>query len=374
MIDTLGFIIKDLINDKWRTVITIVNLLVFICCYMAMASLAEATLSFSDRPADASSIFILSRNIIDPAESVVTDDLLEPAKEMMPQYVLSVTPLMYKSLYINGHISQVRAARLEDMRSVHSLTIIAGDWPSPQNQVVIGENTAAITRWQVGDTLRIYGSDFTISGLVSASGSNASAIWMPLDTAEKLFDTDGKYQFIWIQVQPGINPEEIKNQLQNDPRINAGYDVFLANNFYQEYTKSFTQMEGLTGILLILALSSVMLGTYSNVFLVVSERHREITILRAIGIQAITIRIFITIRMLLMILIAYVLSLGLSTLLLNFFNYLNPIIFRLALVPVVVTPRVFFGGLLLSLFFGWIGVWIPTNHLRTKSVAHFIHD
>jgi ABC-type antimicrobial peptide transport system permease subunit len=371
--DVFRFVIKDLISDGWRTGITIVNLLVFICSYFAMVALAEAAYNFGNQPTDKSILLIISQNVFDPSESSVTDQDFLPAEELIPKYVKSVSPLVFKIININNNLYQLRAARLEDMQTVHSLQLISGDWPIGTNEIAIGEGTVAMTNWKLGDTLHIYGNDFIISGLVRAPGTEFSSIWMTLDTATSLFNLKGIYQFAWIQLQSGVDFEAVRSRLQNDPRFIDRFDVYFADNLYQEYTKAVSDLQGMSGMLVILALSAVMLGTYCNIFLILSERSREITILRAVGVQSGTIRSLVTLRTLLQVSVGYLLSWGITSLLLKWFNHITPLTLHSIPLPVLISGRALIIGFILSIFFGWMGVWIPTRHLRNRSVASFIH-
>lgn len=372
--DIFRFVIKDLISDGWRTIITIINLLVFISVFFAMLALAEAAHQFGNQPTDKSALLIISRNVFDPSESIVTDQDFLPAQELIPEYVKSVTPLIFKIIQANGNLMQLRAARLEDMQSVHSLQLIKGKWPTALNEIVIGEGTAAMTDWTIGDTVHIYGSDFTISGLVRAPGTKFSSIWMTLDAANQLFNKQGVYQFAWIKLQSGVDAEAVRTKLQSDPRLIDHFEIYFADNLYQEYTKAVSDLQGVSSMLVILALSAVMFGTYCNIFLILTERRREITILRAVGFQSGTIRGLITLRTLLQVAVGYLLSWGITSLLLLWFNKVNPLTLHSIPLPVSVSGMALLFGFVLSVLFGWVGVWLPTRHLRNRSVASFIHE
>ena len=372
--DLFRFVIKDLYRDGWRTVITIVNLLVFISCFFALAALAEAAYKFGHQPTDRSALLIVSRNVFDPSESVVTDRDFLPAQELMPESVKSVSPLVFKIIQANDNLMQLRAARLEDMQTVHSLQLLDGDWPSGKKEIVIGEGTAANTNWKIGDTVHIFGGDFNISGLVRAPGTKFSSIWMTLEEADELFNNPGKYQFAWIQLQSSVDGDVIREKLQNDSRLSGRFEVYFADNLYQEYTKAVSDMQGVSSMLVILALSAVMLGTYCNIFLILTERRREITILRAMGFQSGAIRGLITLRTLIQVTAGYLLSWAIVSLLLLWFNKINPLNLHSIPLPVSISLGVFSLGLIISLLFGWIGVWLPTRHLRNRSVASFIHN
>ncbi len=365
---------KDLKHDRWRTIITILNLLVFFCCFFSLSALAQTGEKFGNQPTDRSALLITSRNTLDPSDSIVTEKEFVPVEELMPEYVASATPLILKIIKINEYLLQLRAARLEDMQGIHSLELMQGRWPTNENEVLIGEGTTHLNGWKVGDILHIYGSDFTISGVVLAPGTKFSSVWMTLETAEALFDLQGIYQFVWIQLQPGTDAEYVQNLLRNDARLLNRFEVYQADNLYQEYTEALANLRGVSSIMVLLALFAVMLGTYGSIFLILSERNREITILRACGINSTNIRGLIIIRTLLQLLVAYVAAYGITALILLILNQINPLTLHSIPLPVVISPGIFWTGLLLAILFGLVGVWIPTIHLEQKTVARMINS
>lgn len=372
--EILRLVVKDLKFDWWRTVITVLNLLVFFCCFFSLAALAQAGKKFGNQPTDESALLIITKNVLDPSDSIITDNDFIPAKELTPKYIKSATPLILKVIKVDEYLLQLRAARLEDMREVHSLELTQGNWPENSNEVLIGEGTAHLKGWQIGDKLHIYGSDFTIKGIVRAPGTKFSSIWMTLDTAETLFNLKGTYQFAWIQLQPGVDAKLVQDLLRNDARLKDRFEIYLADNLYQEYTEAMQNLSGVSNVMVFLALFAVMLGTYGSIFLILSERNREITILRACGITSHSIRGLIIVRTLLQLFIAYVFGYGITALVLLVLNKINPLTLHSIALPVTITGNIFLSGLALAMLFGFAGVWIPTMHLDRKSVARMIND
>jgi len=365
--------IRDLKYDGWRTIITLLNLLVFFFCFFSLSALAQAGQKFGDQPTDESALLIMAKNVLDPSDSIVTDNELTPAIELIPEYVKSATPLVLKVIRVDEFLLQLRAARLTDMQEIHSLELTQGNWPEHPNEVLIGEGTAHLKGWQTGDLLHIYGSDFVISGVVRAPGTKFSSIWMTLEAADNLFDLEGTYQFAWIQLQPGSNAEFVQDTLRNDARLRDRFEVYLADNLYQQYSEALNNLSGVSNIMVFLALLAVMLGTYGGVFLILSERNREITILRACGFTSQNIRRWIVFRTLLQLLAAYLFGYGLTALVLLVLNKINPLTLHSIPLPVIITGKLFLSGLLLATLFGLAGVWFSTLHLENKSVARFIN-
>jgi ABC-type lipoprotein release transport system permease subunit len=239
--------------------------------------------------------------------------------------------------------------------------------------VVIGELTVLLTKWQVGQEIKIFGRDFKIVGTISSPGMKSSSVWMTLDAAEALFSTHDVYQFAWIKVAKGVDSEKVKATLLNDSRINKKFDVYYADYLYSQYASSLRDLGQISTILEILSLTMVMFGTYGSIFLTLTERNREITIMRAIGFTAAAIKKILAVRTYIQISAAYLLSWGISTLLLDHIQKTNPVTLRALPLDVAINWNILLIGFVLTFIFGGLGIWIPTLGLKNSSVYKAIH-
>jgi hypothetical protein len=372
LVEGFSFILKDLVKDGSRSLLTIANLAVFIASFFCLSALAEAGFIFGNQPFNQSEIMVLSKNVFDPSESQITEADFAPINKMIPAKVKSVSPLILKHMNIDNFFLQVRAAPLEDFESVHSLTLLEGNWPVGKNQVVIGEGTVNLTHWKVGTKIHIYGVDFTITGIVRAPGTKFGSIWMTLENAEALFDTQGVYQFAWVVIAPGANAEQVKSEIQAIPSVSRRFDVFYVDQLYRQYNDALGDIKSISLMLDFLALLCVMLGAYGSTYLTLSERDRDLTVLRAIGFDSIHIRIILSTRTLIQVFIAFLSGWGIAFIAIRIFENISPIMIHSIPLPVTITAKSIVLGLLLSLFFSLLGVWLPTRHLRNTSVAEMI--
>jgi ABC-type lipoprotein release transport system permease subunit len=267
---------------------------------------------------------------------------------------------------------QVRGAVPGDFSSVFDLAPKEGSLPSGLDQAAIGEGTALLTGWKPGDIIRVFGRDFTITGIASAPGTKASSIWITLDAAEALFSSRGIFQFAWIKLNPGVDAEQTKETLIANPRIGTDYDVFYVDHLYDQYTRGLADVITVCNVLVALALLIIMFGTYGSSFLLLAERRREITILRAIGFTAESVQGILVWRTIVQLIAAYLAAWGISAYLLERISRIYPITVHAIPLDVVISVKILLGGLLLSLFFGILGVLLSTMHLRKGSVRSFI--
>ncbi len=364
----LALLMKDLVRDGWRTVITIINLTVFLCCYFCLAAVAKAAAEFGTQEEDRSSLMIIQNNVFDPGDSILTEEQFTPIRELMPGMVNAVSPMIFRLLKIESQLIQVRAAPLADLEPVYKLELVSGNWPATEFEAVIGGGTAAMTGWEVGRTIRIFGRDFIITGVISSPGTKSSAVWIDLAAAENLFGTSGVYQFAWANVTPGVSAEEVQAILQTDARLSERYQVYFVDHLYEQYASALNDIAGLSAVLVLLSLILVMFGTYGSIYLTLSERNRELTILRAVGFSTRSIRSILSGRTLIQVIAAFFASWGISILILKYLSGVHPIVVHAILLEVTITPEIFFVGFILALVFSWVGILLPMIRVSNTEV------
>ncbi len=363
------FLLKDLVRDRWRTTITVLNLLVFICCYFCLAALARAASAYGDGGNTKSSLMILQSNVFDPADSIITQDMLLAAREYQPDLVSAVSPVIFRFVKIENQLVQLRAVPRQDLQPVFRLDLDSGNWPQQRNELMLGKGTAIMTGWETGRQITVFGREYRISGIVNSPGTKYSSIWMDIDEAEQLFATSGIYQFLWLNITPGVDADEAASILQNDPRLGNGNQVYYVDHLYEQYASALNDVAGTSSVLVFLCLLAVMIGTYGNVYLTLSERSREFTILRAVGYSPKTVRWILTGRSLAQLVIAFLGGWLLSLLILDYLSGKFPIIVHSILVELRITPFIFFAGLGLAVLFGWLGVMLSTLK-ETRAGVH----
>ena len=368
----IRFIVRDLKSDGWRSIVTVINLTVFISCYFCLASLAEAGFKYGNQDIDPNQLIMISHNLFDLTDSQVQKSDFVPLEELIPSPVMAVSPLIVKHLNVNGYILQVRGAPLGDFEAIHHLTLLEGSWPTEAQQVVIGEGTVSLAHWKIGDQLTIFGKKFTITGYVRSPGTKFGSVWMSLENAESLFNTKGKYQFAWILLAPGTDAKAVMDQLNQDTRISGKFDVYYADQLYQQYTSALNDIKNISMMLVVLSLLLVMLGVYGSTYLTLSERKRELTILRSIGFGTQALRSILTLRTFVQVIFAYLLGWAITFGAIQWFQTIEPIMIHSVPLPVVISVKVSIIGLILSILFAWVGVLLPTMHLRRSSVISMI--
>jgi len=363
------FTLKDLVHDRWRSLLTVLSLAVVVVSFLLLSSLSQAYLVFGRRTQASSNLVIISADVIDPMESSLNDDILQAARQASPDEILRAFPEIFRHMSIQGKIMQVDAVPLEDMTASLGLTLVQGDWPFGAHDVAVSQGAIQITPWHIGSTISIYGKDFQVSGILRAAGNNYASIWMNYGAAQELFGVKRGFQVGYLQLQPAADPQSVQNRIQADPRIATGYSVYLESSLNDRYSQINHNLLVMSVIQAVLSLLAITLGMYNANSLSLTERSHEIILLGIVGFNRGRLRLFLFARSLVLTLGAYGLGWITALLFINFQRTHTPINIQAAPLLLELTPATGLLGLALAVGFTFLGVWMTSGHISRLNLG-----
>ncbi|MCP4226990.1 MAG: ABC transporter permease, partial [Actinomycetia bacterium] len=201
-----------------------------------------------------------------------------------------------------------------------ALTLVEGEIPDEPGEFAIDQGTADRENMIVGETYDIIGVDgrepFQLVGLNRFGEENALAgavlVSFSLDELQRLDDSEGLIRWISVAGEPGLDNNELIQRLEaalpNDVEAVLGEEVIAED---QEDFSGAVDIFG--GVLLAFALVTVFVSTFiiSNTFnILLGQRVRELSLLRALGASARQVRFSATYEALIIGVLASVLGLG----------------------------------------------------------------
>ena len=359
------FTFRDLLHDRWRSLLTILSLAVVVVGYLLLASLAQAMVILSRQAKVTNNLLILAADTIDPMDSSIDEGVLQIAREIAPSQIQQAFPILFRHLTIDGKLMQVRSVALEEMSTSVGLTLVQGAWPDGPRQVVVSEGAAELASWKIGSTVNIYGTDFQVAGLVRAEESAFGSVWMTYKEGLRLFGNSHGFQVGYLSLVPSADPESVRARLLADPRISAAYSVYLEHAFTNSYNQSNSNLLILSGLMVLISLLVVTFGVYNATILSLSERGLEIGLLHVIGFTLNKLRRFLLARTLVLTLIAYSLGWLISLVFINHQRLLDSV--DLIFLALKLTPLSSLIGLGLAVIFAFLGVWLASRRLTTQN-------
>ena len=210
----------------------------------------------------------------------------------------------------------------------------------------------------LGDTVRMRGSDWKVVGVFESGDAHDSEFWADFEVVASTFQRRGSSSVTAELDGPG-GLKTLSDALKADPRLSV--DVQTEQEYYSGQTKQFrATIAGMAGFITVIMALGAIFAALNTMYAAVAARGKEIATLRAIGFRGLPVVLSVLIEALVLALIggalgaliAYVLfnNFSVSTLGQNF----TQVVFSFK-----VTPALVIRGLIIALVIGMIGGLFP---------------
>jgi len=226
-------------------------------------------------------------------------------------------------------------------------------------ELVVGRGvTRQFQGANLGENIRMRGSDWTVVGIFESGDAFESELWADAETAQSTFNRRG-YSSVLLALENDAALKTAKDALSTDPRLNV--DVLQEQDYYNGQTRQFRRTIGvLAGIVTFIMGLGAIFGALNTMYAAVATRSREIATLRAIGFGGLPVVVSVMIESMVLAalggvlgaVIAYALFNGLSVSTLG--SNFTQVVFNFQ-----VTPRLVANGLVIALVIGFFGGLMP---------------
>ena len=210
----------------------------------------------------------------------------------------------------------------------------------------------------LGDTVRMRGSDWKVVGVFESGDAHDSEFWADFEVVASTFQRRG-YSSVTAELDGPGGLKTLSDAVKADPRLSV--DVQTEQEYYSGQTKQFrATIAGMAGFITVIMALGAIFAALNTMYAAVAARGKEIATLRAIGFRGLPVVLSVLIEALVLALIggalgaliAYVLfnNFSVSTLGQNF----TQVVFSFK-----VTPALVIRGLFIALVIGMIGGLFP---------------
>ncbi len=135
----------------------------------------------------------------------------------------------------------------------------------------------------VGKQVKLGNQSWTVVGVFASGDAHDSELWTDIETLSSAYDRRA-YQSVTVGVNGKAGFAELKNALENDPRLKL--DVSTTRDYYTKQSTGLTKLINILGTVIgtIMAIGAVF-GALNTMYAAVAGRAREIATMRAIGFR-----------------------------------------------------------------------------------------
>jgi putative ABC transport system permease protein len=266
--------------------------------------------------------------------------------------------------------------RKDDVKSGANITLRgvdpAGFTLRPQVKIIAGRNftpglrelivgRGVLAQFQgadIGQVVRMRGSEWTVVGEFASGDSHESELWTDINVARSTFGRGGSSSIL-AALDGNDGLERLKAAIAAEPRLTL--DVLREDDYFSGQTKQFRATIGvLAGVVTVIMGLGAVFAALNSMYAAVATRGKEIATLRALGFGGFPVVVSVMTEALLLALagallgalIAYLLfnNLSVSTLGQNF----TQVVFSFK-----VTPELVRRGLIIAVIIGMLGGLMP---------------
>lgn len=176
-------------------------------------------------------------------------------------------------------IEQVDGVDWDAYAGMNGLSMVEGRGPQDTSEVVIDETKARNNNLRVGDTIKNLGKkEYRISGIYSPE--SGPRVKMSLTAMQEALEAPNKCTFIFVKLR---NPDQVNAVAQRIDQELPGNTIQPTRDVFPSFEKSIPYLgvflRVLVGLAAVVSALVVMLAMYTTI----TERTREIGILKAMG-------------------------------------------------------------------------------------------
>ena len=176
-------------------------------------------------------------------------------------------------------IEQVDGVEWDAYSRVNGISMVDGRGPEGPDEVIIDETKARTNNLSVGDTLAPLGTDqYRIVGIYSPE--SGARVKLSLAAMQDALEAQGKCTFIFVKVR---NPEQMEAVAKRIDQELPGNTIQPTRDVFTSFEKNIPYLgvflRVLVGLAAVVSALVVMLAMYTTI----TERTREIGILKAMG-------------------------------------------------------------------------------------------
>lgn len=308
MIDYIKMSFRNIVRRRRRTMLTVIGIFIGITAVVSLVSLGQGLQGSIENEFESigsDKIFITSGGLMSSGqgEGLTEQDLIAARTvngiEAIDGSILRITSVEYNDQSSFLPVAGIPSDNQELAMESWAMEIAEGRMTreTDQTNVVIGSRLADRTfEDDIGlrSNINVNGEKHRVVGILEPTGDPSidTAVVMALEPAQELLETGETYDWVFADVSSGFEPGEVSDDLERELRnrrnVEEGEEDFTVST-QEDLLSAFNDiLSVVTGVVIGIASISLFVGAVgimNTMYTSVTQRTREIGVMKAIGAQ-----------------------------------------------------------------------------------------